>query len=754
MTSDTAQSALVAALDKSRSSGRVLTAAEVAQEALRAGLHLGESLEAVRQHADRHVRGADRALESALSLLVCSIAHGTKASRVFEYTADRRLRLAELAVVDGSELSVFSLDADFAEALKILLAGTSATVTVGTPTPTENGQFDAIICAPPIGVRSNGGDGFGSEVLSVLAPSLSDDGVLCWITARSVLAKHNTRKTFPSLNHNGLYVAAVIDLAPGVLAGTGIEGALIVLCRQKQDEKLVGALRSPEDASEIAGALKAGPVRKTAGVWAWLASDDWRSFRDLEYERLIRRLTPRGRHTLRTIRSLLVDERVERADRPLSDDRNGNALLFVPEFAAGRVTPDLEQQKVKPRLVYRLTIDREQANPRFLAQLLNSPYGQALRGWIAAGGSINRIGIEALLSLELVLPDLPVQERIARLDSDMGLLQTTFQDMQATVEEDWSNLTATEERVDALKAVVDIERRIADWWRELPYPLATIYRRYQVAAASKDRLEALLHFFEMFAVYLGAVGASHVRALRRDWPDVLSKWLRPTGSAGIERADFGFWIGLAQASLKDTARITSDKDLRAAAVDSCGLDLVQVAGTLGALGKATEPLNVARRVRNNWKGHGGHLKPSDAERLDRELQQHVRDLYEITSSLLRNIQLVRPGLAETTDTGLRYTVDVLTGSDPTFEQKCVEVSKPVKTGTLAFWGRNSSTMCRALPFFRLGAPQQPQESSIYVLNRVENGGFRWICYQEAREQEFIARDEELSGIIGLGQSSE
>ena len=59
-------------------------------------------------------------------------------------------------------------------------------------------------------------------------------------------------------------------------------------------------------------------------------------------------------------------------------------------------------------------------------------------------------------------------------------------------------------------------------------------------------------------------------------------------------------------------------------------------------------------------------------------------------------------------------------------------------------------MCQALPFIRLGAPQQPQETSFYVFNRVEDGGFRWISFQEAREQEFVAPDDELYSIIALG----
>jgi hypothetical protein len=254
----------------------------------------------------------------------------------------------------------------------------------------------------------------------------------------------------------------------------------------------------------------------------------------------------------------------------------------------------------------------------------------------------------------------------------------------------------------------------------------------------------------MAAVYLAAMGASHVKALRPDWRECFAKWFHP----GIERADFGFWIKLAGVSLKDASRIHSDEKLRAAATEIGGPELVQIAGTIGLLGKTTEILDVARRYRNSWKGHGGHIKTSDAARLDNELQQTIRYFYEAAASTFRRFQLVRPGLAEVTDTGLKYQIEKLTGSDPTFTTDGVELDRPTKSNALAFWMTGARTMCRALPFFRLGAPQEPQESSFYVFNRVENGGFRWISYQETREQEFIAPDDELSGLIALGRKTE
>jgi hypothetical protein len=67
--------------------------------------------------------------------------------------------------------------------------------------------------------------------------------------------------------------------------------------------------------------------------------------------------------------------------------------------------------------------------------------------------------------------------------------------------------------------------------------------------------------------------------------------------------------------------------------------------------------------------------------------------------------------------------------------------------------RDAQTMCPALPFFRLGAPQQPRETSFYVFNRIDENGCRWISYQEASEQEFFAADDELLELIALGKAA-
>ena len=753
MSVDARRLAFYQEMDKLRGQARSPDPIEIVRLALKTGFKGREALrELSRLDPNRITSQQDIDL---LPTFISALCEKSKSGSVLEYSCTTSLLTTYLPEQANTQQVTFATpDPEVAETLRALVEPSSSTVALGLPALAGSARWDLIVCQPPMGRKPAGdsADGFGGEVVRELATRLAQQGTLYWVTGRGVLYGQRARNTFADLAASGVNPVASIDLGPGVFPGTAIAGVIIALRREIPAKKFVGALRDSDTAGRMASAFLAGPTQKAAANWQWLDASDRNTFADLEQSRALQKLTPRGRHTLMTLGSLLKSQEVIRADRPLVDE-TATSFLFIPEYAGSRVTAKLEEQTVNPRAVYRLTLDPAKANPRFIARILNSPYGRHCRQATARGATIPRTSVDSLLSLELPIPDREMQDRIAQIDSDIGLLEASFREMQNALDLDWKRLPEVAETIDKLKAVQDIERQIADWWRELPYPLATIYRRFQVSTDPKDRLEILLHFFEMAAIYLATIGASHVRVMRNDWQEVMAKWLHPPGTAGVERADFGFWIGLAGASLKDVARIGSDKDLRDAASEVAGPELVQIAGEISPLGKANEILNVARRYRNSWKGHGGHVKPSDAARLVIELQQSVRDLYEATASIFRRLQLVRPGLAEVTDTGLKFQIERLAGSDPTFERLHVEIDRPAKSNSLAFWMKDSRVMCRALPFLRLGAPQQPRETSFYVFNRIEEGGCRWISYQEAHEQEFVAPDEELLTLIALGKES-
>src|ERR1019366_6548455 len=104
-------------------------------------------------------------------------------------------------------------------------------------------------------------------------------------------------------------------------------------------------------------------------------------------------------------------------------------------------------------------------------------------------------------------------------------------------------------------------------------------------------------------------------------------------------------------------------------------------GSVGCCKKLSQFVEGPRRLR------------SDAKRLDGELQQSVRDFYEITAPIFRRLQLVRTAMTERTDTGLRYEIEKLSGSDPTFQRQKVELefARSPNSHTLAFWMNGTRT---------------------------------------------------------------
>lgn len=751
MNTEANRSAFFKRMDNARAHDQPLRPIEIARLALKSGMSAREALQEIKTPYDYRFKN-EIELADAVAILVSSLCVQSNATSILEFAGFNTLLTARLDEIDEKPLLTYvTYPSDFGDALNLLFHGKSpSVVTDFSELPTDD-KYDAIVCMPPIGHRLAVDSVVGGNVVSELTNSLSDGGTLYWITSRDTLTTPLGKKTRSQLQEDGLFTVAVIDIAPGVFPGANIPGIMFVLRREMSPKKFVGTLRDIETIERMVVAFLGGFSEKAGPNWTWLDAYDPNTFEDVEQVRLVKKLMPRGNYTLVSLGSLLVSEEIKKADKPVDEADDVATPLFIPEFAGSRVSTDLDEQTVKPKSVYRLAVNPVMANSRYLASLLNSPFGKQLRKAYARGATIQRISVAILLSLELPIPDIKMQDRIARIDGDIELMQTSFRDMHDTLDQDWTALEDIAEKIDGLKAVLDTERQITEWWRELPYPLATIYRRYQVSKNPRERLDTILHFFEMAAIYLAVVGVSHVKAMRQDWQENVTKWLHPPGIAGIERADFGFWINLARTSLKDLRRIASNPDLSRSASEIAGPGLVEIASMIGALGSAAEVLDVPRGYRNSWIGHGGLIKPSDAERLDGELQQSVRDFYAITSSVFRQFHLVRPGLAEGTDTGMKYEVELLSGSDPTFDKLHVELDQHARSNMLAFWMSGGRTMCRAVPFFRLGVPQQSQETSFYVFNRVENEGLRWVSYQEAEEQAVITPDDELLDLIALGQ---
>ena len=56
-------------------------------------------------------------------------------------------------------------------------------------------------------------------------------------------------------------------------------------------------------------------------------------------------------------------------------------------------------------------------------------------------------------------------------------------------------------------------------------------------------------------------------------------------------------------------------------------------------------------------------------------------------------------------------------------------------------------LVRCFPTVRISASTIPVERCAYVLNRYEKQSFRWVSYQEAKEQVIIVDDPDLQSLV-------
>ena len=733
-------------LDTLRGQSKRPSLADVTALGIDCKLRARETLREVKRYIEGGRQSSD--ISYAIEEFVATLCSKKLGARSIEYTSSPSVLTASLFEQSGrKECQIIVPNAELAEVMNQLFCDEATFRSVD-----EVGLqsvFDIAVCQAPLGYRSRKeqADGFGGEIVSSLAPLVSKTGILIWITARDVTSSASAKFTFDKLGDKGLCTIAVIDIPSGGFPGTAVKGSLIILGRGQPSKKFVGVFRDPVLAPEMAIALLKGPTKHAGPCWDWVNADDTRIYGEIEQAKLLNKLAPRGPYEDVKLGSLMVDEAVTKADKPIPEKSEATRFLYFPEYAGSRVTIDEDESTVKARALYRIPVDTSKANARFLAALLNGPFGRTLRASAAHGMTIQRISKRNLKGLTLPLPDLTTQDTVARIGSDLALLVTGLDELQSRVDKDWTSLNEVSKSIDELKAVLDIEQRIKKWYRELPYPLATIYRRYQVEKEPKERLDRLFHFFEMAAVYIAAIGTSHVRALSSDWREKFSKWFHPKGLAGIEQTTFGFWTILASTSLKELSRISSDPELRDVAEDKSGFELVEVARSLEPLRKTRGVLDDVRRCRNTLKGHGGYLKDLDAEQYVRDLQQSIRDFYDASASVFNQNLLVKTGSVDVINGVMAYQVNILVGSDPAFESGVAEVNHRVDSHTLAFWKKDADVMCKTLPFFRMGVPKRPRKTDFYVFSRIVSDGFRWISYHDADEQEFVADDCELQDLM-------
>jgi hypothetical protein len=284
-----------------------------------------------------------------------------------------------------------------------------------------------------------------------------------------------------------------------------------------------------------------------------------------------------------------------------------------------------------------------------------------------------------------------------------------------------------------------------------------VLQRYTALRGPKERLEALLHFYEA----TGQFGCAVLLSILRTDPDLLeSARSAIAGAAGpehdlLDRAEFGLWINLGRTLAKAIRRIKGQPELRPRLGEAAGSATELMERLAGK--RIWEVLDQARRVRNT-RAHSGLINPDEEEGWIGSLEVLLSDAEQALASGFDDVDLARADQGRFTS-GLHVypRAERLRGPSNVFEEFELRARVPLESGHLVLVSRDAviSSVLMLVPLVRVGGTTRATRNACYFFNsRVDGGRFAYVSYHFEDKPRLKMEEPELRQLaLDLNASS-
>ena len=626
------------------------------------------------------------------------------------------------------------------------------------------GHPGLIVSAPPFGlkrpqepvkladgrlldVRDDGGE----RLMLQTAADLDETGEAVFLVTDSFF-RGGPRSVRALLPKAGLHVQAVVAVRDGF--NVSVATSFVFIRREPTDTVFVGELSADIDQAQLVSLLqrrRRGPVPALGRLVPW---SEFRGFAELAAEERLETLLAESLGERRQLADVL-DGPVVRPKKEEDFEPAPNAV-YLPSFAGSLVHAGRTQLTSKPWGYFQLPLDPDKALAEYVAALLNSPVGRALRESISSGGVHPSISRRRLDELQLPLPAIAVQREVVAARSRIRGLRLELEGLERQLTTDPTSSPRVQEALD------DLGHRdpLTTFRESLPFPLASILWRYEADADPKDKVAHLHGFFEASAIYFATVLLS---AFMRDdevYREERRTWFKKLRRNSFNRSSFGTWTLFAQKMAASARRKLDDADerprmLRAFAVGSERFIDAVVNAELWDL------LDEAKEVRNQEKAHAGIAGAAQHEETHAQLLPLLTQLGELLGPVLDDVVLIRPG-AGRRRRGVTYydRAERLQGPQSIFKQVPVSTSEnpALEDSELYLLSATEQPAQAALhlePFVRLKhAPPSAQDACYFYAKLQSDGEVEFVSHHYEGKPRLVELDDDVVQLVAALQAED
>lgn len=592
---------------------------------------------------------------------------------------------------------------------------------------------------PPFGAKERAGETFdfrGQKVelrgaeghLAVLKASrlLREGGRAVFLVPDSFFWKKLS--PWEEMSEAGVFPQAVISLPAGSLSNTGIPVNFLMVGGEPADRLFVAKLSASGQIDPILSNLSSRREGSKKELGVLVEHDQFESWRSIELDEQIDRLARRsGMEECQLGQVVEAIFTSQPTDGNETFESKQNALYLPRHGRPSQVTTEPEEA-TPPRNFLQVKLDPEQASAEFVARFLQSEFGEVLFERWAKGSTPMHISTTGLEDRRIFLPGIDKQEDVLESHQTMEELRLQLNQLESRL---WKRPVSVDD-INQKVSRLNKDEGIESWIETLPFPLASVLRKYHAVESLRDKCGFLLDFFEATAEFFTVVMLSALQNDEKRFRNRKGKWLGVDEGYGesLKKSSFGSWSEIGSRVAKDTRRMISGDER-----DQC-LELYRArsAAWVQAISNKElyKVLDTVVDYRNSWKGHSATTTKEKIfqERL-RKLEGKLNEVRNVISYAFEDVGLLKPEQMRYTEGVYHAQVKELKGAQTIFEERTTETTVPMDTKRLYLMEEGQNRALELLPFFRLMPSPRSEENAFYFYNRVEDeqsGKVRWLTY--------------------------
>lgn len=575
-------------------------------------------------------------------------------------------------------------------------------------------------------------DDFGLSIVAKCISLLNDDGYMIVTFPSDIVRDKKSLQILRHFEEDFLFVKGVIDMPIGTYAPiTNIPTKLIIFSKKKTSKKFIAQLSNINECDEIVKCFISGKNSDNTETGQFIEHDKYADFsmyqRDISNQKLIKPFAGK----LSSIKEIKSSIHRPDSNNDFLDTQNS---IFIPKIGVSKVVTSVDDFEIKAQNYIQVILNPELVSAKYAAFFFNGPEGMDIRRKYQSLKVIPSFNLVNIEDIPFILPDNKTQGDILAVYQEVEEVEAQL----IAVKNKLLNNPAAYKMVQSGVRNINNTETLDDWIETIPFPVATILRKYIASNSDRDKQELLLKFFEAISELFSTIFLS----ITAQAESILtgSEILNGIDERMYERASFGSWVEINNRFAKYfRTMLSKSNEEREFVYYIFGTTNTNVIERL-CNKELYVILNRAKEYRNKWDAHAGLYKNAVYQEHSSILQGELLKVRGILNDVFEDVELVRVHEMKRVSDVYSNTVDLLTGSNNVFKKNVIKsIFEGLNSDSLYVHFKESNNLIELLPIICM----ESNKSECHFYSRTSKNSTEYISYNPENDHEKVVPSKEL-----------